>query len=546
MSALARRSAAVLALLFGLLFAVGIGFMWYLRQPLWLAALFALVIVGAQYAAGPWIIGLIYKIRWVEPEAIHPDFARWYREACAVRKIPVPRFGIIDDGKPNAFTYGHTPADARVVVTSGLLQMLTAEEAHAVVAHELGHVANRDFIVMTVASAVPILLYVIYWWTRGSGSRNRDGNYAALVGLGAYVAYLVSQFIVLLLSRVREYFADEVSARTTGNPNALTSALVKIAYGLAHAESAAGPEPAGQKRRPFDAAGAMAGLGIANARAASRFAATAVDASGQFSGSMMARAMQWDLKNPWARWYEFQSTHPLTGRRIQAMNEVARRMGVPPLYELPAAEAAQARYTGNLALELLIWALPWLLATGGLVAGIVAVGVTRHPGFFGLPLLAGGLGLLAQVAYSYPGAKSAIQGPPRTVESLVGEINVSQITPVPCAVQGEIIGRGAPGLFWSKDLVLRDATGFVTLLYRQPLGFLEFLFGWLKAEKFVGRPARVFGWYRRNPVPYLEVQRIEMLDGTGETANCYYVWGTLLLAALLTVAGLLMLAFLPG
>src|SRR5262249_28791362 len=165
MSALARRSAAVLALLFGLLFAVGIGFMWYLRQPLWLAALFALVIVGAQYAAGPWIIGLIYKIRWVEPEAIHPDFARWYREACALRKIPVPPFGILDDGKPNAFPYGHTPADARVVVTSGLLQMLTAEEAHAVVAHELGHVANRDFIVMTVASAVPILLYVIYWWT---------------------------------------------------------------------------------------------------------------------------------------------------------------------------------------------------------------------------------------------------------------------------------------------------------------------------------------------------------------------------------------------
>jgi len=166
---LARRSALVLALLFGLVFAVGVAIMWRLEMPVWAAVLFAVAVVAAQYAAGPWVIERIYKIRWVQPESVHPDFARWYVESCDARKIPVPRFGIIDDGNPNAFTYGHTPKDARVVVTSGLLQMLTPAEVHAVVAHELGHVVNRDFIVMTVASAAPLILYVLYVFCRVGG-----------------------------------------------------------------------------------------------------------------------------------------------------------------------------------------------------------------------------------------------------------------------------------------------------------------------------------------------------------------------------------------
>jgi heat shock protein HtpX len=123
------------------------------------------------------------------------------------------------------------------------------------------------------------------------------------------------------------------------------------------------------------------------------------------------------------------------------------------------------------------------------------------------------------------------------VEGLVSEVDVSHITPIPCIMEGEIIGRGVPGLFWSDDLVLRDDSGFLTLQYRQPFGFLEFLFGWLKAGKYVGRPARVYGWYRRAPGPYVEVQRIEMLDGRGDNVRCYYIWGNVALASLLLLVG---------
>jgi heat shock protein HtpX len=128
------------------------------------------------------------------------------------------------------------------------------------------------------------------------------------------------------------------------------------------------------------------------------------------------------------------------------------------------------------------------------------------------------------------------------VASLVGdELNVSHVTAVSCVVEGEIIGRGVPGLFWSDDLVMRDATGFLRLQYRQPFGLLEFLFGWLKAARYIGRRARIHGWYRRSPAPYIEIQRVEMLDGQGDNARCYHVWGTVLLGTFLVLLGLAML-----
>src|SRR5688500_7645319 len=106
MSVLAQRSALVLALLFGLVFAIGTAALWQLEAPIWLAVVFALAVVGLQFLLGPCILEHLFAIRWVDPETVCPEFAAWYRDACARRRIPVPRFGIIDDGNPNAFTYG--------------------------------------------------------------------------------------------------------------------------------------------------------------------------------------------------------------------------------------------------------------------------------------------------------------------------------------------------------------------------------------------------------------------------------------------------------
>src|SRR5262249_11259758 len=135
-------------------------------------------------------------------------------------------------------------------------------------------------------------------------------------------------------SRTREFFADEASARATSDPNLLSTALIKICYGLASSPAAAsGPlgmsrrdgeqKKEGKKKKWIDPAAATAALGIASARVASVFAMAASDVAGSFSSTAMADAMQWELKNPWAKWFELNSTHPLTARRVIALNEAA-------------------------------------------------------------------------------------------------------------------------------------------------------------------------------------------------------------------------------
>lgn len=544
MGTLASRSAIVLALLFGLVFAVGTGVAYYYNISLPYAIAFAVVVVLLQFLIGPWIIDHLFKIRWVSPDELGPEFGAWYRATCVSRRIRQPRLGIIDDGNPNAFTYGHTPGDSRVVVTAGLVQMLELEETEAVVAHELGHVKNYDFIVMTVAQLAPLILYIVYRWSRDRVRANHEGAIAAGVAVGAYVAYIVSQYVVLFLSRVREYFADEASALTTRQPDKLSTALVKIAYGLAmRPHTAEAPEIVDEKGRKkkgkaplFDAGRATAAMGICNAAAASGFAMTAADANGKFSPTLMAEAMQWDLKNPWGTWYELNSTHPLTARRVLAMNRIARRLGLPLEQSLEPSSVHRV-YTGNLPVEIAVFALPLIGALLGLCASYVVGGGRGLLEPYGYAMIGVGIGWLMKTVCCYPGTRANC----REIRSLVSEeLNVSAVNPVPCCIEGTIIGRGVPGLFFSKDLVLHDGTGFLTLLYRQPLGFLEFFFGWLKAGEYVDRKARVFGWFRRAPVPYFEIQRVEMVDGPSGSVQCYAVYGFYLLAFLIALAGIMM------
>jgi heat shock protein HtpX len=526
-------------MLFGLVFAVGTAALWFLRQPLWIAVVFAIAIVLVQFAVGPAIIGMIFRIRWTTAHEVSPEFAAWFANACASRRIPIPRLGIIDDGNPNAFTYGHVPADACIVITSGLIGMLTPEELQAVVAHEMGHIAHYDFIVMTAAQAVPLVLYQIYTWIRRDGSvRGAIGVYAVPVGIGAYVAYMVSQYVVLGLSRVREYFADDASAMLTHDPNALSSALVKIAYGLApHAGEAAEKEKekGSKKKAALKRGSAVAALGICNLSSAPAFALTATDAGGAFSASAMARAMRWDFQNPWAKWYDLACTHPLTGLRIRAMNAAARKLNLAPAYDLSEAERPGGQgYRGFFPAEFLIFVLPYLAGVMGYLAPRGAFHGADGHARLAMAAAFAGLGWLLKLVVVYPRAT----GPQKTVEDLVGgEIGASAVCPVPCSVEGRLIGRGVPGLLWSNNLVVRDETGFIMVQYRQPLRIFEFLFGWLKAERYIGRQVRIHGWYRRAPVPYIEMSRMETLDGGREVVRCFYVIWAAVLAAALCLAG---------
>lgn len=532
MSVLARRSLLVLALLFCLLFAIGSAALWHYHANIWLALPFAFLIVGLQYMLGPTIIQWLYKISWMSPQQVSPELASFLEASCRRDKIPVPRFGVIEDGNPNAFTFGHAPSDARLVVTRGLIDMLSPQELEAVVAHELGHIKHWDFVVMTIASLIPLILYYIYVFTRHGRSNNRGAVPTLAIAIASYAAYVVSQYIVLLLSRVREYYADYHSARVTQNPNALATALVTIAYGLAKAAPPEPEESKDGKKKPqpaFDRMGAISSLSFSGKKGAGYFALASSDASGNFSPEHMRQAMRWDLYNPWARWFELQSTHPLTARRIREVERCCRFAQQPQAYEIASAPKS---YWEKFVADVGVACLPYIGAAVGL-----GFAWTHGRGDLtdialrgGYVLLFVGLGMVLRMLLAY---RSGFE--PKQIVSLITETDVSHVRPVPATIKGKIIGRGVPGLFWSDDLVIQDENGFITLLYRQPFGFLEFLFGWLKAGSFIGREAVVQGWYRRGPGPYFEMKNATF--DNGENVSCYHYQFALALWTIVAAAG---------
>jgi heat shock protein HtpX len=141
--------------------------------------------------------------------------------------LPMPRIYVIPTESPNAFATGRNPSHAAVAVTQGILNLLNDEELEGVLAHELGHVKNRDIltssIAATLAGAVTLLAHFSGILGGGRGSRNRGGGL-----LMFFLAPLAATLIQLAVSRSREYEADATGAHTTGNPYALASALQKL------------------------------------------------------------------------------------------------------------------------------------------------------------------------------------------------------------------------------------------------------------------------------------------------------------------------------
>ncbi len=150
--------------------------------------------------------------------------------------LPMPKIYVIPTDSPNAFATGRNPQHASVAVTAGILQLLNDDELEGVLAHELGHVRNRDIltssIAATLAGAITMLARMFGWAAMFGGYGGRDDRDREGGGLGAilmlFLAPIAAMLIQLWVSRTREYEADATGAHMTGNPYALASALQKL------------------------------------------------------------------------------------------------------------------------------------------------------------------------------------------------------------------------------------------------------------------------------------------------------------------------------
>ena len=231
---LQTRMFLLVAVLFGILYGVitGIG-TWMGAGSALTYVILAFVFIGIQYLISPAIIGWRMKIKWVsEKEA--PELHRMVAELASEAHLSKPKVGISELAIPNAFAFGRTRRDGRVCVTRGILNILSRDELKAVLGHEISHIKHRDMIIITLLSAIPLILYWLalsMMW--GGMFGRRGGGYAALIGLGAFILYFITNLLVLYGSRIREYYADLGSVQLGNMPHHLATALYKLVYGNA-------------------------------------------------------------------------------------------------------------------------------------------------------------------------------------------------------------------------------------------------------------------------------------------------------------------------
>ncbi|MFA5771548.1 MAG: M48 family metalloprotease [Thermoplasmata archaeon] len=514
--ALKTRMAIAISLLFALLFAALMGIVALLEFFGILSGIFiiivplvgTIIIITVQWAVSPLILRWIYKIEWVEPSYFDRDIEDCIKFSCQENNIKMPRLGIVPDDNPNAFCFGWTRNKSHLVITRGIQKYCDKEEQKAVIGHELGHIVHNDFVVMTIIGAIPVLFYVVFRgcimmmrYSRGGGRGKGNAMlFVAATAAISFVVYLLSQMIALLVSRYREYWADEYSAIRTKNPNALSSALVKIAYGLA--TEGLGERSDKEHHRHENT------FMIFNAKMARSLATTSADRNGNISKEKIKEAMSWDLWNTWATFFELQMTHPLPAKRINALGSIAEGMGQMPYvkFDLKKPESYLddflkdifVKYAALLSIPLafLYW---WY--TGKLFVSI------------SLFVLILGLCLFAYwTFYRYPSKYTDTN-----VESLIMDPKASPIKGKAVRVRGKIIGRGTPGLFYSEDMKLDDGTGLLLLDYHQVLRIIDFLAGIFATQSNIGKEVVVEGWYRRAVVPYLEIYKMHVDDRVRKT-----------------------------
>lgn len=222
-------------------------------------------------------------------ERTAPEFIHIVTELASRAGLPMPRVYLMDNPQPNAFATGRNPNHAAVAATTGLLNMLSREEVAGVISHELAHIKNRDTLLMTVTATIAgaISMLAQFGMFFGGGHRDRNGGMGMIGTLVMVVlAPLAAMFVQMAISRTREYAADNMGARISGDPESLASALAKIDAAAHEIENV-----------PAEQNPATAHLFIIN----------------PLSGERMDNLF---------------STHPSTENRIAALEQLAAQMGV--------------------------------------------------------------------------------------------------------------------------------------------------------------------------------------------------------------------------
>jgi len=301
--------------------------MFIIQLNLFYSIILTILFILLQYLIGPAMVTMSTRLQYLKTGE-NPWLESTVKGLADKSGIPMPRLATVPDNTPNAFVFGRTASSATLAVHEGLLRNLNEDEIKGVIGHELGHIKHKDYIVMTVLSALPLLAYLIARGTwiaarfSGSSRKGEEGEMRAAlfaIGIISYVIYIISLLFVMRLSRLREHYADAYSAYVTGSPRSLESALAKITYGLSLSPKATSGARAFYIEDP-----AMAKQEIQEIM--EKKEEYDLNKDGVLDEKELELAMEKEAKSTWSKINTWFSTHPPTFRRILLLSEIEKEM----------------------------------------------------------------------------------------------------------------------------------------------------------------------------------------------------------------------------
>jgi Zn-dependent protease with chaperone function len=513
----------------------------------------------------PWIVDVTQKqyqrTQWItlaDLEPYSPEAVETIEYFCDKYNYIVPRLGWIESEVPIAFSYGILPNSARIVISRGLLRCLDDDEVAAVYGYHLGRICSWSFTVITFATAPLQIYYLIYVWLNRASFKVKTGNgIIRFLGSVFQTIYRVGNYFLGFVTRYTSYLNDRYGAEITGNPNALSRALAKMARALLEHH-----QPGQPLNRLLESTRSLGFLDYYTSSAVGM--ALQVLYAGQTDYNPY-EVLLWELYNPWAKWLEWNSSHPLIAKRMAVFTKFAKQLGLHHEYEFVELQKLEKkldkkRLSEHFYPHLLIQIAPVL----GVVIGIVfplfyewliknylgeRLGWRWYPNPWLIPslILVGlGLGFMFQGSLRYPNFRKVID---TDIVSLLTNPYTNCLQGLPVRVPGEIINYSTDDNFAGFALRLEDQGALMYVHYLPSYDdrgtkMSKVLY---RLSQLLDRAVVVTGWYRRDHTPIIDLHSLQPLlkedrENLPAIRGAHQFWNNLVSSALVLSGMLLLLA----
>jgi Zn-dependent protease with chaperone function len=512
------------------------------------ATISTIVLSTILFFMSPWIIEIAQKqyhrTQWItlaDLDEIAPEAVTAIEKFCEIQNIDIPRLGLIEDRIPVAFIYGILPNSARIVVSRGLLQVLDDDEIAAVYGYQLGCIRNLSFSIVTFATAPTQLIYLLHvWLSRLSFRAKRAKNPLRLIATIANGIYNLGNYTVLLANRTSSYLCDRTASELTGNPNAMTRALTKIARSLVQETQLGQPTS-----RLLESTRA---LGTCDYKTAIPIGmAFEILYAGQ-SEHNLYKVFLWELFNPWANWLEWHSTHALIGRRIKQLTNYVKQLGLTSEYDFPlilseGRSLDRTKLYRNFRRDLLIQTAPYTSLFLGLGLSFALFWLYNNWLPLSLSTIGLGLGIMFQGSLRYPSYRKVAD---TDLVSLLVDPYASTLCGQPVQIPGELLGYGRHDLQLGYTLKLEDQSGSIYLNYLPNLKTLYSDPGQIiqQMEILAGESVLATGWFRRGQISGIDLANLRPIlqSAKAKTLISYHQRWNNALSSAIVVLGLTIMA----